>query len=108
MNEHPNAQDRLHARPGMTEELPDSVAEAFWSEMAPVQQDHFGPAGRVPMRLARLAWDAYKAAGHDQTMEDVNRRGGFSWGELILLLRGPAHYKGPHWTSCYKGCGKDR
>ena len=108
MTDHPNAKDRLHCRPPMTEDLSETVAQEYWSASAPVQGDHFGEAGRVPLRVARLAWDAYHAAGHDQPFEDVNRRSGFSWGEIIMLLRGPAHYRGDHWKTCFKECAKGR
>lgn len=106
MIDHPNAQDRLHARTAMTTELPEGVAEEYWTAFAPVQADQFGPAGRIPLRLARLAWDAYAAAGHGQSLETLNQRSGLSWGELIMLLRGPAHYRGQHWRDCFKECGK--
>ncbi len=109
MTDHPNAKDRVHARPETVEILSDTVAAEHWTASAPVQEDQFGEAGRVPMRVARLAWEAYAAAGHGgQDLETMNRRGGFSWGELIMLLRGPAHYHGDHWNVCYKDCGKGR
>ena len=107
MSDHPNAQDLLHCRPPMTEELSSTVAEEYWSATAPVQQDHFGEAGRIPIRLARLAWDAYAAAGHSSSLDLINDRGGFSWGELIMLLRGPGHYRAPnHHAHCFKDCAK--
>lgn len=107
MSDHPNAQDRLHARPGMTEELPETVAAEYWSATAPIQGDHFGEAGRVPLRLARLAWETYGVHHSGQSLEQVNARSGFSWGELIMLLRGPEHYRGDHWRTCFKEKGKE-
>ena len=106
MSDHPNAKDRLHARPEMVDQLPDTTAVEYWSATAPVQQDQFGEAGRVPLRLAALAHQAY-AVHHDQSLDLINDRGGFSWGELIMLLRGPEHYRGHHRT-CFKDCGKER
>ncbi len=108
MTDHPNAKDRLHARPCAVEGLPDSVAGEYYSATAPVQGDQFGPPGRVPLRVARLAWDAYHAAGHDQPLDVLNQRSGFSWGELIALLRGPGHYRGDHYARCFKDCAKGR
>ena len=108
MTDHPNAQDRLHSRPEAIRALPDGVAGEYWTATAPVQRDEFGEAGRVPLRVARLAWEAYHAAGHDQPLEMLNQRSGFSWGELITLLRGPGHYRGDHYAHCFKDCAKGR
>lgn len=109
MSEHPNAKDRLHARSDAVDALPDSVAGEHWTATAPIQGDQFGEVGRVPIRVARLAWDAYQAAGHDQDLATLNRRSGFSWGELIMLLRGPAHYRAHnHYGHCFKECAKER
>ena len=55
MTEHPNSKDRLHARPEAIDALPDGVAGEYWTATAPVQGDQFGQAGRVPLRVARLA-----------------------------------------------------
>ena len=107
--DHPNAKDRRHARADATDALPESVAGEYWSATAPIQADQFGEAGQVPLRVARLAWDAYEAAGHgEQDLATLNRRAGFSWGELILLLRGPPHYRGNHYGTCFKNCAKGK
>ncbi len=109
MSDHPNGKDRLHARREAVDALPDGVAGEYWTATAPVQRDEFGEAGRVPLRVARLAWDAYHAAGHDQPLEVLNRRSGFSWGEIIMLLRGPGHYRAHnHYATCFKDCAKGR
>ena len=109
MTDHPNAKDRLHDRPQYKDSLPEAVGAEHWSATAPVQGDQFGESGRIPLRLARLAWEAYAASGHRQEFGQVNRRAGFSWGEVVMLLRGPAHYRAAvHFSVCYKDCGKER
>lgn len=50
------------------------------------------PAGRIPWAVHEVAWRAYAAAGHGaQSAERIDERGGFSWVELIALLRGTYH-----------------
>lgn len=64
----------------------------------PIQKDSvYGPTGKIPWQLAELAYEAYAAAGHgSQSLERLAERSGFSWEELVMLLRGPAHYRSNH------------
>lgn len=51
---------------------------------APVQGDGLIPGGRIPWALHVLAWQAY---GYNQSAERIAERGGFSWAEIVALLR---------------------
>ncbi len=69
--------------------------DAMATRMFPIQRDDNGPAGSVPWAVAEEAYRAYVADGHgDQSLERLAQRGGFSWGELVSLIRGPHHYVG--------------
>ena len=72
--------------------------------MFPIQKDSYGPAGHIPWKLAEVAYQAYEAAGHrNQSLQTLADRGGFSWTEVLWLLRGPEHYRYGHdcQTSCW-------
>jgi len=51
-------------------------------------------AGQVPWSVAEQAYKAYAVRHERQSLEMLARRGGFGWGELVQLLRGPNHYVG--------------
>ena len=56
---------------------------------APVQASAGTEAGRVPWAVHALAWRVYHDAGHrGQSAERIAERHGFSWAELVALLRG--------------------
>lgn len=47
------------------------------------------PAGQVPWCVAELAYAEYsRLYGTDQSLQRLADRGGFSWCELVWLLRG--------------------
>lgn len=47
------------------------------------------PSGEVPWSVAALAYEVYsRKYGKQQSLERLAQRGGFSWGELVWLLRG--------------------
>ncbi len=72
----------------------------------PVQKDQHGERGTIPWSLAEVAYEAYSAAGHgSQSLERLAERGGFGWAELLMLFRGPEHYKASH--SCASACWSD-
>jgi hypothetical protein len=88
--------------------LPKALRDLRWDVTAPVQKDTLGEAGQIPQRVARLAYEAYALAGHGgQSFEEINRRGGFGWSEIVALLRGPAHYRSEHFTECFDRCAKE-
>ncbi|KKM85067.1 hypothetical protein LCGC14_1292800 [marine sediment metagenome] len=52
-------------------------------------------AGRIPWALHMVAWRAYRDAGHgDQSAEQIAKRGGFGWVELLAALRGEYNFRG--------------
>jgi len=61
-------------------------------ESCPVQVDgHFkwydpDDTPTVPQHIADMAIAEYKAQGHHQSLEKINRRGGFYLSEVIQLL----------------------
>ncbi len=58
----------------------------------PIQADHLDrtefPACSIPNWLATLAHREYTRRGHNQSAQDIARRGGFGRAELVALIRG--------------------
>jgi hypothetical protein len=52
-----------------------------------VQGGRRGPDVRIPWDIHVRAWQAYAAFGYgDQSAERIAERGGFGYGELVMLL----------------------
>lgn len=56
-------------------------------KLFPIQHDDLGPIFNIPWDVAKLAFEVYHRMFPDQTLEDIAKRGGFSWAELIIFLK---------------------
>ena len=64
-------------------------------EMGKVQGErHYFAPGEAPMPLIRLAYAEYAKRHGSQSLETLQRRGGFGWIEIIACLRGEYNAKG--------------
>ena len=77
------------------------------TRMFPIQSgSEFDMRGEIPCGFVEGAYEAYTIHHGSQSLEELKRRGGFSWYELIMLIRGPEHYRGFH--KCTKECWSDK
>jgi len=61
-------------------------------EFAIPRSDGF-PAGFVPWAIAEQAYDTYKIKNDSLSLELLASRGGFTWLELAILLKGINPYE---------------
>lgn len=79
------------------------------SKTAPVQGGKRGPEVRIPWDIHVRAWQVYAACGHrDQSAERIAERGGFGYGELVMLLGEVDPFAGPRPLTQRQGVALER